>query len=62
MRFRPANIRRGNRRYDLPRLLLATPSKNGKNKINPIDVLALTGFFLLRIKTPWRGLCLATVF
>ena len=41
MRFRPANIRLINRRSNLPRLLLALSSKNGKNngnnKNNPTD-------------------------
>jgi hypothetical protein len=46
MRFRPANIRLINRRSKLPRLLLALPSKNGKDnnndKNNPTDVQELT--------------------
>jgi len=48
MRLRHANIRLINRRSNLPRLLLALPSKNGKSNNNssknkPIDVQALTG-------------------
>jgi hypothetical protein len=47
MRFRPANIRLINRRLNLPRLLLALSSKNGKNndndKNNPTDSQGLTG-------------------
>ena len=34
MRFRPANIRLINRRSNLPRLLLALSSKNGKSNNN----------------------------
>ena len=52
MRFRPANIRLINRRSKLPRLLLALPSNNGKNKDNdknnPIDVQELTGSLHIR--------------
>jgi hypothetical protein len=47
MRFRPANIRLINRRSNLPRLLLALSSTNGKSKgndkNNPTDVQGLTG-------------------
>jgi hypothetical protein len=47
MRFRPANIRLINRRYYLPRLLLALSSNSDKSKDNnknhPIDVPRLTG-------------------
>jgi hypothetical protein len=47
MRFRPANIRLINRRYYLPRLLLALSSNSDKSKDNnknhPIDVQRLTG-------------------
>jgi hypothetical protein len=47
MRFRSANIRLINRRSNLPRLLLARFSINGKsndnNKSNPTDVRELTG-------------------
>ena len=47
MRFRPANIRLINRRSNLPRLLLALSSKNGKsndnNKNNTKNVQGLTG-------------------
>jgi len=52
MRFRPANIRLINRRQNLPRLLLALSSNNGKNKDNdknnPIDVQELTGSLHIR--------------
>jgi len=52
MRFRPANIRLINRRYYLPRLLLALPSKNGKRKNNdknePTDSQVLTGSLHIR--------------
>ena len=52
MRFRPANIRLINRRSNLPRLLLALSSKNGKNndndKNNPTDVQGLTGSLHIR--------------
>jgi len=50
MRFRPANIRLINRRSNLPRLLLALPSNNGKsnNKDNPIDAQVLTGSLHIR--------------
>jgi len=48
MRFRPANIRLINRRLNLPRLLLALSSTNGKSndndKINPTDSQGLTGY------------------
>jgi hypothetical protein len=54
MRFRPANIRLINRRYYLPRLLLALPSKNGKRKNNdknePTDSQVLTGSLHIRAK------------
>ena len=47
MRFRPANIRLINRRSNLPRLLLALFSINGKSKDNdknnPTDAQELTG-------------------
>jgi hypothetical protein len=47
MRFRPANIRLINRRPNLPRLLLALSSKNGKSndnhKNNPTVSRGLTG-------------------
>jgi len=47
MRFRPANIRLINRRSNLPRLLLALSSNNGKSnandKNNPAVVQRLTG-------------------
>ena len=47
MRFRPANIRLINRRSNLPRLLLALSSTNGKSnnndKNNHKDVQGLTG-------------------
>ena len=49
MRLRPANIRLINRRLNLPRLLLALSSTNGKsndndkNKISPTDTQGLTG-------------------
>jgi hypothetical protein len=47
MRFRPANIRLINRRSNLPRLLLALCSINGKSKDNdknnPTVVQELTG-------------------
>jgi hypothetical protein len=52
MRFRPANIRLINRRSNLPRLLLALSSKNGKSnsndKNNPTDVQQLTGSLHIR--------------
>jgi hypothetical protein len=52
MRFRPANIRLINRRSNLPRLLLALFSINGKsndnNKNNPEDVQRLTGSLHIR--------------
>ena len=52
MRFRPANIRLINRRSNLPRLLLALFSKNGKNnnndKNNPTDEQELTGSLHIR--------------
>jgi hypothetical protein len=52
MRFRPANIRLINRRSNLPRLLLALFSKNGKsndnNKSNPTDLRVLTGSLHIR--------------
>jgi hypothetical protein len=52
MRFRPANIRLINRRLNLPRLLLALSSKNGKNndndKNNPTDSQGLTGLLHIR--------------
>jgi hypothetical protein len=50
MRFRPANIRLINRRSNLPRLLLALSSKNGKdnNKNNPTDEQELTGSLHIR--------------
>jgi len=52
MRFRPANIRLINRRSNLPRLLLALPSKTGKNKNNgknnPTDAQELTGSLHIR--------------
>ncbi len=52
MRFRPANIRRINRRSNLPRLRLALPSKNSKSndndKNNPTDAQALTGSLHIR--------------
>jgi hypothetical protein len=45
MRFRPANIRLINRRSNLPRLLLALSSINGKknDKNNTTNVQGLTG-------------------
>jgi hypothetical protein len=45
MRFRPANIRLINRRLNLPRLLLALSSINGKSndKNNTTKVQELTG-------------------
>ena len=47
MRFRPANIRLINRRYYLPRLLLALSLNNEKSKDNdknnPTDLQELTG-------------------
>jgi hypothetical protein len=52
MRFRPANIRLINRRSNLPRLLLALPSKNGKSNNNdknePTDSQVLTGSLHIR--------------
>ena len=52
MRFRPANIRLINRRSNLPRLLLALPSidgkSNGNNKYNPTDAQGLTGSLHIR--------------
>jgi len=60
MRLRHANIRLINRRSNLPRLLLALPSKNGNSNNNsnnnsknnsknkPIDVQALTGSLHIR--------------
>ena len=52
MRFRPANIRLINRRSNLPRLLLALSSINGKSnnndKNNPTDVQELTGSLHIR--------------
>jgi hypothetical protein len=52
MRFRPANIRLINRRSNLPRLLLALSSKNGKDnnndKNNPMDEQELTGSLHIR--------------
>ena len=52
MRFRPANIRLINRRSNLPRLLLALFSKNGKNnnndKNNLTDEQELTGSLHIR--------------
>jgi hypothetical protein len=52
MRFRPANIRLINRRSNLPRLLLALSSKNGKDnnndKNNPTDEQELTGSLHIR--------------
>ena len=52
MRFRLANIRLINRRSNLPRLLLALSSKNGKSnsndKNNPTDVQQLTGSLHIR--------------
>jgi hypothetical protein len=52
MRFRPANIRLINRRSNLPRLLLALFSINGKSndndKNNPADVQRLTGSLHIR--------------
>jgi len=54
MRFRPANIRLINRRSNLPRLLLALFSINGKSndncKNNPTDVQRLTGSLHIRAK------------
>jgi hypothetical protein len=56
MRFRPANIRLINRRSNLPRLLLALSSKNGKDnnndKNNPTDEQELTGS--LQIRAFWE--------
>jgi hypothetical protein len=56
MRFRPANIRLINRRSNLPRLLLALSSKNGKdnsnNKNNPTDVQQLTVSLHIRAVPP----------
>jgi hypothetical protein len=72
MRFRPANIRLINRRTNLPWLLLALPSNNGKSNNNdknsPIDVQALTGSLHIRafstqvltkcwVPHPFRVLC-----
>jgi hypothetical protein len=58
MRFRPANIRRINRRSNLPRLRLARPSKNSKSndndKNNPTDAQALTGSLHIRA---FLGVC-----
>jgi hypothetical protein len=52
MRFRPANIRLIDRRSNLPRLLLALSSEDGKNndkyKNNPADVQELTGLLHIR--------------
>ncbi len=51
MRFRPANIRLINRRSNLPRLLLALSSKNGKNnntKTTPRMSQRLTGSLHIR--------------
>ena len=52
MRFRPANIRLINRRYYLPRLLLALSSNNDKNKDNnknnPTESQELTGSLHIR--------------
>jgi len=54
MRFRPANIRLINRRSNLPRLLLALSSQNGKDnnnnndKNNPTDEQELTGSLHIR--------------
>jgi len=52
MRFRPANIRLINRRSNLPRLLLALFSKNGKSnnndKNNHSNVQELTGSLHIR--------------
>jgi hypothetical protein len=52
MRFRPANIRLINRRSNLPRLLLALSSKNGKcnnnDKNNPMSAPRLTGSLHIR--------------
>jgi len=57
MRFRPANIRLINRRSNLPRLLLALPSKTGKNKNNgknnPTDAQELTGSLHIRAFSAW---------
>jgi len=56
MRFRPANIRLINRRSNLPRLLLALSSINGKSnnndKNNPTDVQELTGSLHIRALYP----------
>jgi hypothetical protein len=66
MRFRPANIRLINRRLNLPRLLLALSSKNGKNndndndndknndKNNPTDSQGLTGSLHIRRDLDFR--------
>ena len=52
MRFRPANIRLINRRSNLPRLLLALFSINGKSndnsKNNPTVMQTLTGSLHIR--------------
>jgi len=54
MRFRPANIRLINRRSNLPRLLLALFSKNGKSnnndKNNHSNVQELTGSLHIRAR------------
>jgi hypothetical protein len=58
MRFRPANIRLINRRSNLPRLLLALSSKNGKSndnsKNNPTDERELTGSLHISERLPHR--------
>jgi hypothetical protein len=55
MRFRPANIRLINRRSNLPWLLLALSSINGKSndndKNNPTDSQELTGSLHIRAST-----------
>jgi hypothetical protein len=52
MRLRRANVRLINRRSNLPRLLLALPSKNGKSNNNdknkPTDSHVLTGSLHIR--------------
>jgi hypothetical protein len=58
MRFRPANIRLINRRPNLPRLLLALSSKNGKDnndKNNPTDEQELTGSLQISMGLPDLG-------
>jgi hypothetical protein len=60
MRFRPANIRLINRRSNLPRLLLALCSIEGKskdnNKNNPSDAPGLTGSLHISELASWLEL------